>query len=942
MNKHRAISSTLAILALIFVAVGYNNCGTGKGPQETITGNPLVEIAFGPWGSAPDLKTFSFCVSKVNFTLNNSAPYPIVVNPNVEILLETLGAEFGKVNVPAGSYIKIDFELSSFCESGKSMRIKNANGTFETTSSLGISFTGNINVTETGTRLVMNTQPLVDAVKNITDSSQIATAVSAVAGSFSPETLPLSLTVAPVYPQNSDWMDFVKNDDVGQNKYSQDDVACDGTETGTLPCVNGGELKKVAITGRNSCTNLGLLDSLNAFDWECIVTAGTATFYSKGLKLDKGLRELLTSSGWRTIKVIVREGSNPVAESAETTWWNNPVQPLPANSSGSVIKIDGIDDDGAGPDQIFSAGTMLYYDSSRSTVGYNINLDRVGLVGLNLSTLTFVASATNCNSTTGETSAPDRRCMISVGNQKFVWIEALLDANNIANHPVLISQSSFSGLKNTIASKGLNSGLTIDSSHNIYIADAITSQNADDGLSVSSSPDNIFVGLISSTNGGEGVSIANSSDNQIYLSLISNNTSTGVRADSSIRTLISLSIVGGGSAGIDLSNSSDSKVELTSVQSATGDGVSVRNNSTGTKLSVVISANNGGNGFNIDSSDEILMSGLKAYNNGSSGIRVNNSNDVIGALLVSSFNSSNGINILSSSAITLSNINSISNSSDGVASDSNNGTFNQLLLSNNGGSGLSLAGDSNKVLQINSAHNVAGVELNNSSSNTFSANLVVGSNTADCTVSGGTNPGLTSACANQGSSNANLVTGLTHANSFVGKISTTDTYNATNTNGTQAYSSSSNWVSFINYFRYWGKDGGAFPDSANRGACTSGTCRIWDSRLVSTDTRVLNRSGNGSTANGVFTVGAACPSAVTGNRSASDQQSTANTFLLNAIESLLDGTGDEDGLCESNETCIYAPNFGFYQGETSTAGACTFTNGAVTGVTVNRYTSNGI
>ena len=58
----------------------------------------------------------------------------------------------------------------------------------------------------------------------------------------------------------------------------------------------------------------------------------------------------------------------------------------------------------------------------------------------------------------------------------------------------------------------------------------------------------------------------------------------------------------------------------------------------------------------------------------------------------------------------------------------------------------------------------------------------------------------------------------------------------------------------------------------------------------------------------------------------------------NAIE--IDGDGDGDGLCESNETCLYTPNFGAYQGH-GTFGQCTFTDGIISGVKMFGYETNG-
>ena len=69
-------------------------------------------------------------------------------------------------------------------------------------------------------------------------------------------------------------------------------------------------------------------------------------------------------------------------------------------------------------------------------------------------------------------------------------------------------------------------------------------------------------------------------------------------------------------------------------------------------------------------------------------------------------------------------------------------------------------------------------------------------------------------------------------------------------------------------------------------------------------------------------------------------------YLANALEisgpsQLGYGPGNHDGLCESGEHCLYAPNFGAYQGE-GDLGTCELGGSAVTGVTMYGYASNGV
>ena len=65
------------------------------------------------------------------------------------------------------------------------------------------------------------------------------------------------------------------------------------------------------------------------------------------------------------------------------------------------------------------------------------------------------------------------------------------------------------------------------------------------------------------------------------------------------------------------------------------------------------------------------------------------------------------------------------------------------------------------------------------------------------------------------------------------------------------------------------------------------------------------------------------------------------TFLQHAVEILDDGIGNDNGLCESGETCLFTPNNGSYQGHGALISAGTFTDGVITGVTLLKYKVNG-
>lgn len=211
-----------------------------------------------------------------------------------------------------------------------------------------------------------------------------------------------------------------------------------------------------------------------------------------------------------------------------------------------------------------------------------------------------------------------------------------------------------------------------------------------------------------------------------------------------------------------------------------------------------------------------------------------------------------------------------------------------------------------------------------------------------CTAYAFTGTGINSDCSMAGSSNATTVTPIdvmptSGAQPLVGLVSSDSNHSGYNASTGVAYSSVTNWTKFDRASRFW-------VDSS-KGSCESGdTCYIYDHAIASTDTVILNKSGNLSSANDTFSATATdnCPSQVSGSDTITDQRTSAQTFLRNAIEITGDVIGDDDGLCESSEACIYTPNLGAYQGHGDfTTRTCTFQDGTVTGVTMYAYPQNG-
>lgn len=270
-------------------------------------------------------------------------------------------------------------------------------------------------------------------------------------------------------------------------------------------------------------------------------------------------------------------------------------------------------------------------------------------------------------------------------------------------------------------------------------------------------------------------------------------------------------------------------------------------------------------------------------------------------------------------------------------------TFNNFLLSNNA-----------ENVYITQSHNLifsnfavgdggsAAFDLSSTTGHKFTNNLILGNN-APATCNGAAGSGLDNSCGPEGVSDHNLITGLSTASSFVGPLSVDDSVNSESSSSV-GYSTLVDFFNFENRFRFWALAGGIFPDPAQRSHCTDPlTCQIWDISLRSNDSHVLNKSDDGQTSNDPFIPSLTCPAPVDGSNTLTDKQTSPNTFLVNAQEIMNDSLGDDDGLCESNEACIYSPNFGAYQGhgDYKQAGTCLFVNGTVQNVLMYAYPING-
>jgi hypothetical protein len=743
-------------------------------------------------------------------------------------------------------------------------------------------------------------------------------------------------------------MDYVVND-ATQKIPQVSDTACAGNESAIRGCLHGGEFRKVVISSETSCTNFTIVDTLGAFDWICDDSSGTSiVFYSTGLKRGKGLRDLIESDGsnWRENRVTITNGSTSY-QTALSRWWTNTLTPLTSNGSTNAALVE-----------LNTAGTIYYLPATSgatSTNGYAFKNSKIGIVTLGTSSLVYgnnSNNANNCHSSTASTTSTTGKCLLVGGSTNYLWIEASLNSQNSvgaypANYPVILKNTSFVRINQSRLN--LNSSVLVGFS----FLDATTRGLTVTGLETqnSSSTNRAAMALAGSGHFIQDYKIANAANTYpLNFTGVSDLVVHRFRASNGL-----------GAFGLATGTNRNQRFVEMSISNYTTIGPAEGSYGAFAGLSII---NSGGTGSVLFGFDATGLKGIAAHN------------------LLLGNNTGRGLNIGASQTVRQS-------------------TFSQLAVLNNSQGGIYLDVD------------------DDARNNKFTGNIVLGNNVNDCLYENGTWGGVPvglgvsgSSCVNNGSySDANFITGKSIANAIVGKIGVADPVNTSEDSSGQAtYATTLDWFGFANWFRGWGKySASAFPGTTHNNRCSTGTCAIWDISLktqTAANTVVYNNSDSGSTIlNGSIAANVTCPTVLRGSRYLSTVPYSYNTdittggmstgyngyatsdttftdtcsagetcvqrYLKNAIELIgaIDRDpssptfgqwdGDGDGLCEAGESCLYAPNFGAYQGHSDGASAyslvgtregagngslasCTFeADSGIPNVTMYFYPNNG-
>lgn len=696
-------------------------------------------------------------------------------------------------------------------------------------------------------------------------------------------------TVAAIYPTNgANWNDYIDFQDGATSIYEQVDSICFGSQTGLTDrvsgCIHGGEKKKIVMTGFTSCTGLTALDTLDAFDWDCMVVSGVATIVSKGLKPNKGLRNLIDgpSLAWLNNSIVVYKDGTLITTTTPTAWWSNPISDLGgplANASITTVK------------NLSDTGKIYLINADQTTYGYNITSDKISVVTMNTSKLIKYkpANSFTCTRSTGtwsNSASDDVDAILCAGNRKHLWIEARLNGAGTVNADAGIFMT------NTYRSEFRNMTVT-DLSHlsivpaielynsNANVLRGVTIHNTSFGLLLQTSSNNLIRGLnvsqifgpnYASMSGIE-VNGASAQNNHFYNVRISNfglnsyyAQAIYIRGPKNIFSKVNISNV--------LGSASTYGIRF---------GAYTANENI---LSQVIIANTTESG--------ILFDGLVEKNIISNATIVNNTHGIY-------FYGASGIpknNSISSTFIHNS-VNSIFNDVS-IPSGSHGNQLSDIFLSNSQSYGV--------VFQESGFATGSGYLL-------YTDVCGYDDGATLCTTMSATHVG------------GGAISGVT------GPISADDATNPDDTAGAATFGglSMDGMLKFDSWFRGWGKDYGV--NSYNSIGSSDGALHIWDfDPMVSG--HLHNRSGTGLATNSALVLdGSSCASNAvnTSNRLTLD----SITFYKNAIEIEGDFIGNDNELCEANENCYYAPNIGAVQPEGARS-----TNYCLAAPNIRLYTRN--
>lgn len=168
---------------------GFNNCGR----EGTTTGNPLVELRIAGYDpnlkvgkglSAQSVQALTMCFKRLRFKQSAADGDDNIDLELGEVTLLPGGTSLTAVEIPAGTYTRIEFDLEDGCGTSRSLLVQNDNGTFSTTDGVEIRFDGTFTRGSGAQVLELNIQAISSALNTVTNDSQVRGQAESAGGDF--------------------------------------------------------------------------------------------------------------------------------------------------------------------------------------------------------------------------------------------------------------------------------------------------------------------------------------------------------------------------------------------------------------------------------------------------------------------------------------------------------------------------------------------------------------------------------------------------------------------------------------------------------------------------------------------------------------------------------------------------------------------------------------
>ncbi len=694
------------------------------------------------------------------------------------------------------------------------------------------------------------------------------------------------------------WSKLAVNPDLGQRTPG---LECDNTKdpsSGLGPtryhrCVHAAEFWQAELPVGWSCSGLKPRDSLDVLSWEC-VDGVIPRIRSTGLNTGRGLRNLIDADGrWKSLQLLVDGARAPTY--SQTVSFKNPIRFYPLGSAipaelqadGEVIAIDA----GNGVRELANGIRILGQNVSVVTLGSGqLNITASGAIPINCR-----VDPTDGDPNAGTDGTATGRSILCIGASR-----SYFEANLSGTSSIQLLTTSDTARRNIYRNLRLNRPESSIRVARFYGSDHLV-QNLE-----------LKCGRIGSA--PTGALTFDAYHSQIQRAWIDLCRSVGIQIRSDYQLIRELTV----------SNSGDTSIAAvifdTPAQGATlADSKIVNNYEAGIRISSrghslinVLTAHNASQGIvfvgtsepsDATSRDARLVN-VMSYANSSAGILLGgNPNSIL-------------LNVLS-----LNNLNSgvyLSNTFEGL-------DLVDLTLSNNGAWDLS---------------------SNGTGSSEFWGNLVVPIAGTGCIdLGGGGDWGFDVSCNLSGTSATQAVSHrptLVEFQDFFTDVSE-DSINSSHLLGKASSPAGVDFANFEFPFRFFTKDLN-IANTLQRNRWSSGAGKVIDLSLKGELSNLFyDRSQYFDQQNSQFQPGSACPNSldelvihraiveaisIDGDDDGICELAETCTegapieFLRLATEIIGDLKGNENGLCERGEDCLYRPNFGIYQGRGSLSEAC--------------------